>query len=99
MGAVVAALTGSAVYGAVATGIVAAVVSIFALEAFATRELVAHGGISWERPRRAANGAPHAGVGGAGAGGAGTGTGDGCGAGGFDGGGFGGGDGGGGGGC
>lgn len=93
LGAVVAALTGSAVFGAVAAGAVVSIVAIVALEAFATREIVAHGGISWERPRaRAANVVPPAG----GAGGAGPGAGDGCGAGGFDGGG-GGGDGGGGG--
>ena len=92
LGAVVAALTGSAVFGAVAAGVVMSIVAIVALEAFATREIVAHGGISWERPRaRAANVVPPAG----GAGGAGPG--DGCGAGGFDGGGGGGGDGGGGG--
>ena len=91
LGAVVAALTGSAVFGAVAAGVVMSIVAIVALEALATREIVAHGGISWERPRaRAANVVPPAG----GAGGAGPG--DGCGAGGFDGGG-GGGDGGGGG--
>ena len=88
LGAVVAALTGSFVFGAVATGIVMLVVVNIAAFLYLDRGIAPRGG--------AASGAPHMG----GAGGVvGPEAGDGCGAGGFDGGGgFGGGDGGGGGG-
>ena len=92
LGALMAALTGSVVFGAVVTALVMLVVVSVAWEAYANRGNAAYG----NRLRRlggAADGVPYAG-----AAGAGPGVGSGCG-GGFDGGGgFGGGDGGGGGG-
>ena len=92
LGAVMAALTGSVVLGAVVTGLVAWVVVSVAWDARRNRGNAAYGNRS-RRPGGAADGVSYAGVGGVG-----QGTGDGCG-GGFDGGGgFGGGDGGGGGG-
>ena len=86
MGTVVLALTGSVVFGAVATGVVLLVAVKVAAFIDADRQIAARGGIPFEHPRGTANGVTPVG---------GAGTGDG-GGGGFDGGGgFGGGDGGG----
>ena len=96
LGAGMAALTGSAIFGAMVTGLVMLVVASVAWEAYSNRGNAAYGN-RLRRSGGAADGVPHD----AGVAGVGTGVGDGgCGGGGFDGGGgFGGGDGGGGGGC
>ena len=90
LGAVVAAITGSAPAGAAATALVVWVVASVAWDARANWGNAAYGK-RYRRSGGAADGVPYAG-----AGEAASGTGDSCAGGGFDGGGFGGGDGGGG---
>ena len=93
LGAIIAALTGSAILGTIVTGLVMLVVASITWEAYVNRGNAAYGN-RLRRSGAAADGIPYVGTGQAG-----LGAGDGCG-GGFDGGGgFGGGDGGGGGGC
>ena len=69
LGAVVLALTGSVVFGAVATGVVVLVAVNVAAFTDADRQIAARGGIPFDRPRGKANGvAPVSGANDAGAG-------------------------------